>query len=236
MTTATAPSVPDLPREANAVQILHNGDRLPQAEFHRRYIQYSEDVSIELVGGIVYMASPTQLRHGRYQAELSTIFVLYKAGTRGVEVADGATVILDGENETQPDVLLRVRPEYGGRSRTTEHGFVEGPPELVVEIAHSRVAIDLHAKLPQYQQAGVLEYIVILLDEAELRWFDLHANTAINPDGDGVLRSHAFPGLWLAPGSVIDRNTSHSVKVLGHALKSDEHAEFARRLEARKSS
>ncbi len=231
MTTA---SVPDSSRAVNAARPLHNGDRLPRAEFHRRYLQYPDDVSIELVGGIVYMASPTRLQHGTYQAELSTLFVLYKAGTPGVEAADDATVLLNDENETQPDVLLRVLPEYGGRSHTTEQDFVEGSPELIAEIAYSRAAIDLHAKVDQYQQAGVLEYIVVSLEEAKLRWFDLQANTIINPASDGILRSHALPGLWLDPGALIDRNTSRSVKVLGHALKSEEHAEFARRLEGRK--
>jgi len=235
MTTATSPSARELSRTASAAQTLHNGDRLPQAEFHRRYLQYPEDVCIELLGGIVYMASPTCLQHGCYQAELSALFVLYKAGTPGVEATGDATVILNEANETQPDVLLRVLPEYGGRSHTTEQDFVEGSPELIAEIAYSRVAIDLHVKVNQYQQAGVLEYIVVSLEEAELRWFDLQANAIINPTGDGILRSHAFPGLWLDPGALIDRNTSRSVKVLGHALKSEEHAEFVRRLERRKS-
>ena len=43
---------------------LHNGDRLTQAEFHRRYEAYPEDVKFELVGGIVYMTSPLRRPHG----------------------------------------------------------------------------------------------------------------------------------------------------------------------------
>jgi len=44
------------------------------------------------------------------------------------EVHTNATVILDAENTVQPDALLRLLPEHGGRSRVNEDGYLTGPP------------------------------------------------------------------------------------------------------------
>ena len=41
---------------------LENGDQMTQAEFHRRYKAYPEDVKFELIGGVVHMASPMRGR------------------------------------------------------------------------------------------------------------------------------------------------------------------------------
>ena len=90
-----------------------------------------------------------------YHVELSALLKIYVAETPGTEAADNATVILDDENEPQPDLYLRLQTEFGGQSTTTKDDYVLGAPELVVEIAHSTVAIDLHAKNEMYHRAGV---------------------------------------------------------------------------------
>lgn len=59
----------------------------------------------------------------------------YEAATPGFEVGDNATVRLDTDNEPQPDGLLRIIE--GGQSRISEDDYVEGAPELIVEIAAS---------------------------------------------------------------------------------------------------
>jgi Putative restriction endonuclease len=69
--------------------------------------------------------------------QLNTWLGLYCFATPGVQGGDNATVRLDLENEVQPDGLLRLEPELGGKSRVTEDHYLEGPPELVLEIAAS---------------------------------------------------------------------------------------------------
>src|SRR5713101_3731086 len=102
------PGAPGLPP-------LENGDHLTQAEFHRRYEAYPEDVKFELIGGIVYMASPKR-PHGTSHFKLSLVFAIYEAGTPGVEGADNMTAILGEESEPQPDLMLRLLKECGGQS------------------------------------------------------------------------------------------------------------------------
>lgn len=81
---------------------------------------------------------------------------LYAAFTAGVEPADNSTVRLDLDNEPQPDALLRLEEDYGGRSRISEDDYIEGAPELIVEIASSSASYDLHDKLRAYRRNGVL--------------------------------------------------------------------------------
>ena len=50
------------------------------------------------------------------------------------------------KSEPQPDVLLRILSEYGGRTQT-DRRFVEGVPELLVELANASRYTDLGPKL-----------------------------------------------------------------------------------------
>jgi len=139
---------------------LHNGDRMTREEFHQVYEKMPEHVKAELIGGIVYMASPLGLPHARSDPALTTVFFAYAGKTPGVEVCNNATVLLGRDSEPQPDVLLRVLPEYGGQSCTTADEYIAGAPELVAEVAHSSRAIDLGAKREDYARHGVREYLV----------------------------------------------------------------------------
>jgi Uma2 family endonuclease len=211
---------------------LHNGDRLTQAEFHRRYEAYPEDVKFELVGGIVYMTSPLRRPHGSLHPKLSMAFTLYEAATPGVETLDNATTILGEESEPQPDLSLRILTEYGGQSRETTQQYIEGPPELVAEVAHSSEALDLHLKRTDYERAGVREYLVVLIAPRELRWFDFGSKRDIKPDRQGVWKSRAFPGLWVDGNALLEGNGPRLIEVVQQGLASRAHAAFVKRLGA----
>ncbi len=113
---------------------LHNGDRMTQPEFHRRYEAYPEDVKFELIGGTVYMASPLKGPHGTYHFKLGLVLALYEAGTPGIEGADNMTTILGAEGEPQPDLMLRLLKKCGGQSEYNEVKFLVGAPEFVAEV------------------------------------------------------------------------------------------------------
>ena len=48
-----------------------------------------------------------------------------------------------------------------------------GPPELVVEIAASSAAYDLHDKRRVYARNGVQEYLAVQMYELKVDWFVL---------------------------------------------------------------
>jgi hypothetical protein len=211
---------------------LESGDRLTQAEFHRRYEAYPEDFKAELIGGVVYVASPLRRSHAVQHPELSGAFWLYKAATPGVEILDNATTILGPANEPQPDLALRILPEYGGQSRDTADDYVAGAAELLAEVAHSSRAIDLGQKRTDYQQAGVVEYLVVCIEEKELFWFHFPSDSALKPNRQGVYRSRAFPGLWLDGPALLARDSRRLMEVVQQGLAHRSHAAFAKRLQA----
>lgn len=225
-------TIADRPANGKAVPLLHTGDRLTQREFHRRYEAYPEDVKFELVGGIVYMASPLGPPHGADHAELSGPFWLYKTATPGVQLLDNTTTILGEETETQPDLTLRILEEWGGRSRIIRKKYVKGPPEMLTEIAHSSKSLDLHKKKEDYECAGVLEYLVWCVEEGELHWFRFQPRGMITPDRDEISRSHVFPGLWLDGRALAERNSARLLEVIRQGIASPEHAAFVKKLEA----
>ncbi|MFM6106566.1 MAG: Uma2 family endonuclease, partial [Sphaerospermopsis kisseleviana] len=105
-------------------------------------------------------------------------------------------------------------------------------PELVVEIAASSAAIDLHGKKQAYRRNGVKEYIVWQVLEQKLTWFCLEQGEYLElvADENGILKSRVFPGLWLAVNELLTGNMSEVLQVLQAGLQSVEHADFVSKL------
>lgn len=210
---------------------LENGDRLTRAEFERRYQAMPNLKKAELIEGIVYMASALRIKsHGEPHAYIMAWLGVYKAATPGVGLADNATVLLDSDNEPQPDAQLRI--ETGGQSRITEDDYVEGAPELIVEIAASSASYDLHEKLKAYRRNGVQEYLVWRVYNREFDWFRLNAGEYIQlaPNSDGVICSEIFPGLWLDKAALLAGDLAKVLAVLQSGLAMPEHQIFVENL------
>jgi len=221
--------------ENAGVPALHNGDRLTQAEFHRRYEAAPPDLKAELIGGIVYLASPADELHGVYHGDLGYLFGCYQRATPGMQAADNVTTILGDESEPQPDLMLYILPEYGGQTRVAvinDIRYVQHAPELVAEISHSRVAIDLHQKREDYRRHGVVEYLVWNVAERELHWFHFPSQGTIGPNREGVAKSKVLPGLWLDVQAVVTEQYARQTEVLQQGLASKPHAAFVKRLAA----
>jgi Uma2 family endonuclease len=141
------------------VPALCAGDHLTRDEFERRYAAMPALKKAELIEGVVYMGSPVNLvRHGQPHHVLSTWLGFYCTATPGLIAADNTTLRLDLDNEPQPDLLLCLPAAAGGRSKVAADGYLEGPPELVLEVAANSVSYDLHQKLDVYRRSGVQEY------------------------------------------------------------------------------
>ena len=163
-----------MPSSAPPVPALQNGDRLSRREFERRYKAMPHVKKAELIEGTVYMPSPVHFgSHSEPHSAIIGWLVAYAAATPHVSVGDNATVRLDLDNEPQPDALLRIDEDSGGQSHISEDDYVEGPPELIVEVAHSSVAYDLHDKKRAYRRNGVREYLVWQIEENRVDWFVL---------------------------------------------------------------
>lgn len=176
---------------------LENGDRLTMAEFERRYEAMPELKKAELIEGVVFLASPVGLGHSRGQSIMATWLGTYAAIHPECSVHTDGSVRLDADNEFQPDVFL-WRPGAGTASEG-ERGLLDGPPDLVVEVASSSVSRDLFAKKHVYRRGGVREYIVWRVRDEAVDWFELRDGEYVvrQPDPGGHIESSEFHGLRL---------------------------------------
>ena len=213
---------------------LESGDRLSRAEFHRRYSLYPEIKKAELVEGVVIVGSPVYAHHSEFHADFSTLLGFCRAHTSGLRLADNQSVVLDDQNEVQPDLCVRFDVPGGGSVERTEEGLYVGPPEFVVEVAASSAAYDLHSKLELYRRSGVGEYFVILAYEREVRLFRLADGVyeLIRPDEDGVLRSQVLPGFWFRADWFWEGRVADLIELVEEGIASPEHREFVERLTA----
>jgi Uma2 family endonuclease len=205
---------------------LENGDRLTRHEFERRYQAVPQIKKAELIEGVVYV--PAALRFGSHaepHSRLMTWLGVYQAFTPGVRIGDNPTIRLDLDNEPQPDAVLLID---GGQAKISEDDYIEGSPELIVEVAASSAAYDLHDKKRAYRRNGVQEYLVWRVYENQLDWFRLEAGEYIllEPDDLGIIRSVVFPGLHLAVSALLSGEMIKVLEILQQGLNAPEHQEF----------
>ena len=197
---------------------LQFGDRLTRAEFHRRYKAMPKLKKAELIEGVVFMPSPVNHQnHGKPHGLIMGCLFTYSAATPHLEFSDNATVILDPENEVQPDALLRK---------------VEGAPELIIEIAASTASYDMHDKFKVYRRAQVQEYIVWRVLDGEIDWFYLDEGEykRLLPNAEGVIQSQVFPGFQLAVQPLLADDLAAVLQTLQLGLGSAEHKAFVEQL------
>ena len=217
----------------STIPVLENGDKLTRAEFERRYHAMPKLKKAELIEGIVYfMASPLRItQHGAPHADIMVWLGFYKAFTPNLQLGDNCTVRLDLDNEPQPDALLRI--VVGGRSTISEDGYVEGAPELIVEIAASTVSLDLHQKSNVYRRNQVQEYLVWRIDDRQFDWFKLIDGeyVQLEPNPEGVICSQIFPGLWLDKTALLGGDLAKVLATLQQGLATPSHQEFVGKMQ-----
>ena len=205
---------------------LENGDRLTRYEFERRYAAMPKLKKAELIEGVVYVPAALRFRsHSQPHSRIMTWLGVYQAFTPKVQLGDNPTVRLDLDNAPQPDTVLMID---GGQTSISSDDYIEGAPELVVEIAASSAAYDLYDKKRVYRRNGVKEYLVWRVYDREFDWFYLEAGDYIKLEADdqSVSRSVTFPGLWLAVSSLLSGKMEEVLAILQQGLNSEEHQEF----------
>lgn len=213
------------------------GDFLSRDEFLRRWEAMPHLKFAELIRGVVYMPSPLSRKHGGADLKVAAWLGVYMAATPGCEGLCNATWLMGEDESPQPDTSLRILPECGGQSRTKGR-YAAGAPEFLAEVCLSSTSYDLHQKLEVYQEAGVCEYLAVLMREREVRWHQRIDNRfeVIPVPADGVYRSMVFPGLWLDAAALLADDLARVLSVLQDGIRTPEHQQFVEQLAARRGT
>jgi Uma2 family endonuclease len=198
---------------------LEPGDHLTREVFHLRYCARPDIKKAELIGGVVFVPSPVRADlHGDPHTAVAGWLYAYKARNPAVHVPSDTTVFLDADgirDEVQPDACLWV-DEPGG-PRLTERHYLEGAPQLIVEIAASSASYDLHEKKEAYRRNGVYEYVVWRVLDRAIDWFELRDRVYVlrEPDANGIVESARFAGLRLHVPSMLAGDAAGVLAALG---------------------
>ena len=237
-TTVDAPTsereAPEAAEQPEEVPPLHNGDRLTRKEFERRYDAMPPGVEAELIEGVVYMVASVRIQsHSEPHFLITTWLGHYAVATPGVRGGDNATARFDPDNEPQPDAALFIDPACGGQARISDDDYLEGAPELAVEVAASSAAYDLHDKKRAYRRNGVQEYLVWRTRDEALDWFVLEDEryVRLTPGDDGLIESRVFPGLCLEAEALLGGDGAAVLDAVRAGTDTEAHADFTRTLD-----
>ncbi len=159
-----------------------------------------EDIQAEWVDGEVTIFMATTARH---QLILNFINVLLGLYARLYELGQVMTApysmraVPDGAVR-EPDLLF-IKKENLGRMLDL---FLDGPADLVVEIiSQDSVTRDRADKFYEYQDAGILEYLIVdsRAGKGRIDYYTLDRNGLYQPivaDEQGRYHSHAVSGFW----------------------------------------
>jgi Uma2 family endonuclease len=122
----------------------------------------------------------------------------------------------------------------GGGARVSSDGFVEGPPELAVEVAASSTRYDRVLKRQLYERSGVREYLLWRTVDERVDWWALQEGSyvALPANEQGIIASRVFPGLWLNVPALLADDMPQVLATLQQGLATPEHAAFVERLNA----
>ena len=231
--TRTPRQVATLRAKNRVAPRLVHGMRMNADEFLRIYETMPEDKKAELIDGVVYMFLKllSSEWHGEPDGLLQYWMASYAFQTPGIVTTPNSTVRLGIKSVPQPDGILRLKPEYGGKTRLDEKGCIVGPVEFAAQIAASSAALDLGKRLQAYCNEGVQEYLVWCTKSETVHWFHLLNGQYVPfvPDQDGVIRSRVFPGLWLDADALLKGDSKQLLTVLKRGMKSAEYKRFVKR-------
>lgn len=212
--------------------LFEAGDRMSREEFLERWERMPELKFAELIDGVVYLPSPLSTEHARTDNWLQTVSGIYALQSAVCEALSNPTCLLL-ESAPQPDVALRLLPQFGGKSGN-KGKLASGAPELVGEVAVSSRSYDLGPKLALYQRAGVDEYVCAIVESQTIEWRVLRGGSyQLLEPVDGVFRSETFPGLWLDSVAYWRKDGKRLLATLHAGMNSPEYAAFIHRLSER---
>ena len=197
---------------------LQSGDRLTREEFHRRYCDNPQIERADLVLGVVYVSSPMCFdRHDAQTASMQGWLYVYQLDKPNVLIGGNATLYLLGDTEVQADSFLFYQPpSWPGGVRVRPDGYIDGAPELIVEVSASSASYDAHDKKEAYRRAGVREYINWRVFDRAIDWWRLRDGeyVRLESDEDGLIESKVFPGLRLDVAKMLDGDNAGVIAAL----------------------
>jgi len=155
-----------------------------------------EDQKADLLEGVIYLASPENTDHNDLIRWLSLVMGMFiEARNPGRLTINKVAYRLSERTAPEPDLAF----VSASRLAKIKPGYVEGPPDLAIEIVSpDSVDRDYENKRLRYEEGGVKEYWIIdPLDETVLFLVNENGRFKEQPLPGHVLESRVLLGLKL---------------------------------------
>jgi Uma2 family endonuclease len=173
----------------------------------------------DLIDGVIYMSSPENTDTNDLFVWLLRLLGDFVEERELGKVFGSRVAFRLGEPQgPEPDIAF-VRKE---RLHLVKRGFVEGPPDLAIEIVSpDSIERDYVRKREQYRQAGVPEYWIVDEMEQRIALLKRGASGAYRETKPrkGMLHSKVLTGFWLRPEWLWQEPRPKKNKVLAEILK-----------------
>jgi Uma2 family endonuclease len=168
----------------------------------------------DLIDGVIYMASPDNMGANDLFVLLMRLLAdIVEINDLGKVNGSRAAYRLNDRNSPEPDIAFIRR----GRTNLVRRGFVNGAPDLAMEIVSPEsVERDYETKRELYQGAGVEEYWIVDEVEQKVTLLRLAANGKYREIRlkNGELHSQVVPGFWIRPEWLWQNPLPKKVEVL----------------------
>ena len=119
-----------------------------------------------------------------------------------------AKVQLSAEESETPGLVAMVNYGRKKQCEVRDEAF-HGAPNFVLDVFCSEDDSDFLRRRDRFCHFGVQEYLVAINNEpVDVLWHRLNAGCyrLVEPDEDGIIRSHALPNLWVPLKALQDRD------------------------------
>jgi Uma2 family endonuclease len=154
----------------------------------------TEDISCELIDGMLMIHSPASIQHEQIFQFLLVLLNRFLKRTKGGMVLGSRVVMrLTSDLIPEPDLIVLL-PENLSKIQTT---FIEGPADLMIEIlSPSTKKTDLTIKIPRCLEKGVKEIWAIDPDAKELTIFYSKKEPSSYKQGE-IAKSTILKKFWI---------------------------------------
>ena len=186
--------------------LLEVGDRLSRVEFERRYERMPHIKKAELIEELSTCPLPSGPKPMPFlTARWPGGWLLMLPVPPGLSAATTPASAWTC-NEPQPDLVMLKPPAKGGQARVSADDYIEGAPEMVVKSSAVR---GLTTSIKRKALTAATEFVSTWPgSRASVAWSGGNCakgmTKEIIPGSDGLLRSRAFPGLWLDGSALLN--------------------------------
>jgi Uma2 family endonuclease len=155
-----------------------------------------EDQKADLLDGVIYLASPENADHNDLLCWLTVVLRLFiEEHKLGRLTINKVAYRLSDRTAPEPDLAFVA----ANRLDRIKPGYVDGPPDLAVEIVSpDSVERDYEEKRRRYEAAGVLEYWIIDPLESTATFLVREGDAFVERlSREHVYQSRALPGFEL---------------------------------------